>query len=185
MQSILNIKQEKNSKAKKGNFYIMLIASCSLCACASTKNVESSPKDKSNKNSASSFVNQPLHDLGFKKNKIPSALAQITDPYATPEGFDCNAIKYQLTQLDEALGPENIRESNFDDRTLGEKSGELASDAASEAVKSAATGWIPARGLVRKLTGAEKADSSMKKAVELGKIRRGYLRGLSKAKECN
>lgn len=172
------------SISKIRNMGFLFLSGFVLISCASDKAIDKKYDNKPKNKEDNSIISQPLKDIGFMKKNIPPALAQITDPYATPQGIDCNYINYQITQLDEVLGPEKVRDSNIDDRTIGEKSGAIASSAASEAVKSAATSWIPARGLVRKITGAEKADNSMKKAVELGKIRRGYLRGLAKAKNC-
>ncbi len=174
----------KLSNNKIVNLSTLLAFGLLISACSSTKAVNNIAENKE-KDDGKNIISQPLHDIGIMKKEIPPALAQITDPYATPEGIDCAYINYQITQLDEVLGPDKVRDSNIDDRSIGEKSGQIASSAASEAVKSAASSWIPARGLVRKLTGAEKADNSLKKAIELGKIRRGYLRGLANAKKCD
>ncbi len=165
-----------------------LVFSIVGCATVQNKNVAQGGKlgtqAKSGENATDEAMSQPLKDLGIIKAVVPPALAQIANPYAVPKEIDCTYVKYQLTQLDDALGPESVRPSNFDDRDPSEKNSDLAAQAATSALKSAATSWIPARSLVRKLTGAEKADQEWQKAVELGKVRRGFLWGIFYAKNC-
>lgn len=159
------------------------------CVTSSNKNVADGgklgTKSTENQSTADEVVSQPFKDLGLIKKSIPAALAQIANPYAVPKDIDCTYVKYQLTQLDEALGPESVRPSNFDDRDPSKKNSDMAAQAATSALKSAASSWIPARSIVRKLTGAEKADNEWQKAVELGKVRRGFLWGIYYAKSCD
>lgn len=158
-----------------------------LGACASTKGAQTSQNARTKTSvgsAANTIVSQPFRDLGFMKKEIPAALAQITDPYATPEGMDCPWIEYQISQLDAVLGVEQVRSSTIDDRTLAQKSDEAVAGATNDVVRSAATSIMPSRSIVRRLSGAAKSDSEYNAAVERGKIRRGYLRGLSHAKNC-
>ena len=165
------------TKLTKAAIIILCGLSClSFSSCAT--------KGDKKPNKTENLINSPLTDIGLVKKGVPSALAQITNPYAYTEGYDCEAIAYQLSQLNEVLGPEEVKGANFDDRSMAQKSGELAGAAASDAVTSAVKGIIPARGIVRKLSGAEKAEKELNKATELGKIRRGFLRGLSAGKRC-
>lgn len=180
---------------------IAAVISITLAGCATTKNatnrdsvdqkLASSDQNSANSkvnNAAKEIITQPFRDLGFMKKEIPPPLAQITDPYATPEGMDCAWISYQISQLDIVLPHEAVRAPSFDDRSDREKSADAMSkatdSAVNEAVRGAATSIVPVRGIVRKLSGAEKADSEYNAAIERGKIRRGYLRGLSFAKNC-
>ncbi len=173
----------------------------SFAGCATTKNLAANDSSTSSasansqttagsrvNSAAKEIVTQPFKDLGFMKKEVPPTLAQITDPYATPEGMDCAWISYQLSQLDIVLPHEAVRASNFDDRSQSERNNEAmakaTNSAMNEAVRGAATSIVPVRGIVRKLSGAEKADSEYNQAIERGKIRRGYLRGLSAAKNC-
>ncbi len=164
---------KENVKFPKNGVLFFVSALClALSGCAS------SGKNKDN------IMDEQLSDIGFVKKGVPPALAQITNPYAYTDGYDCAFISYQISQLNDVLGPDEMKSSNFDDRSMAQKSGEFASAAASDAVKSAAKGIIPARSLVRKLTGAEKADNELNKATNLGKIRRGFLHGLAIGKKC-
>lgn len=176
---------------------ILLLVGCATNKASSNNIVRpSSSEANSNDRSASSRVNsaaktiieQPFRDLGFMKKEIPPALAQIADPYATPEGMDCAWISYQISQLDIVLPHEAVRSASFDDRSQSEKNAEAVSKATEsamdEAVRSTANDIMPGRSIIRRLSGAEKSDSEYNKAIERGKIRRGYLRGLSFAKNC-
>ncbi len=156
------------------------MAALALTSCSSSKNAEDGTK-----NAAGKIISQPFKDLNLIKTDIPPTLAQITDPYATPEVIDCDWINYQLSELDKALGPDPIMKAREDKKTLSEQSSDLAVEATNDAINSAATGIIPARGIVRKLTGADKRDKKLNKAYEMGKIRRGYLNGLAEAKKCH
>jgi hypothetical protein len=160
-------------------FTSVMMAAFALSSCSSTKDAE-----KHSKNAAGKIISQPFRDLNLIKTDIPPALAQITDPYATPDVADCDWINYQLSELDKALGPDPIMKAREDQKTLSEQGSELAVEATNDAINSAATGIIPARGIVRKLTGAEKRDKKYNRAIEMGKIRRGYLNGLAEAKKC-
>lgn len=171
----MNAKTAFNYKVKVQKSVTLLLAGA---LCLAFSSCASSNKNKDN------IIDEPLSDIGLVKKGVPPALAQITSPYAYTEGYDCAFIAYQISQLDAVLGPDEMKSSNFDDRSMAQKSGEFASAAASDAVKSAAKGIIPARSIVRKLTGAEKADNELNKATNLGKIRRGFLHGLAIGKKC-
>ena len=185
---------------KKIILYIGIIPFFGLAACATanskiegqpanntTSEAQDAPSKRVN-SAAKEIMEQPFRDLGFMKKEIPAALAQIADPYSTPEGMDCTWISYQISQLDIVLPHEAVRSASFDDRSQSEKNAETmakATDSAmNEVVRGAATSIVPVRGIVRKLSGAEKSDSDYNAALERGKIRRGYLRGLSFAKNC-
>ena len=149
-----------------------------IAGCSSTKDAQKHSSD-----AATRIVTQPFKDLNMIKSDIPPALAQITDPYATPEVVDCHWLNYQLSELDKVLGPDPIRKAR-DERSIGEKGSDLAVEATNDAINSAATGILPARGIIRKLSGADKADKEHRNAIERGKVRRGYLTGIAEAKNC-
>jgi len=77
-----------------------------------------------------------------------------------------------------------LRRPTIDDRTTAERSGAIVSEAASDVVRSASTSIMPARNVVRRLSGATAAEREFNKALELGLIRRGYLRGLAEGRNC-
>lgn len=150
----------------------------SLPACATSSNNESAGE------AASTIASQPFRDLNLIRSEIPPALAQITDPYATSPVIECAWINYQLNELNQVLPPDEIRAASVDERTNSEKSSDAVNEATNSAVSTAASSVMPARGIVRRLSGASRNEKAYNDAVERGKIRRGYLRGLARASRC-
>lgn len=133
---------------------------------------------------ASDAAVQPLRDFGMVRRKIPAALARIGDPYAPPTGQTCEWIQYEIQQLDSALQGDVEAATGHDDRSVATKSGSMAKEGATEAVRGVGSMLVPQRGLVRMLTGASKADRLYAEAEQRGMVRRGYLRGLSDSRKC-
>lgn len=133
---------------------------------------------------ASDAAVQPLRDFGMVRRKIPAALARIGDPYAPPTGQTCEWIQYEIQQLDAALQGDVEAAAGHDDRSVATKSGSMAKEGATEAVRGVGSMLVPQRGLVRMLTGASKADRLYAEAEQRGMVRRGYLRGLADSRKC-
>jgi hypothetical protein len=95
----------------------------------------------------------------------------------------CAAIVAQVTALDEALGPDlDVQKI---EETRSKKMSKAAEKGAYGLVAGAAEGVIPFRGWVRKLTGAEKHDNLVGRAIGAGRVRRAYLKGLGESRGCN
>lgn len=133
---------------------------------------------------ASDAAVQPLRDFGIVRRKIPAALARIGDPYAPPTGQTCEWIQYEIHQLDAALQGDVEAAAGHDESSIASKSGTIAREGATEAVRGVGSMLIPQRSLVRMLTGASKADRLYAEAEQRGMVRRGYLRGLADSKKC-
>lgn len=133
---------------------------------------------------ASDAAVQPFRDFGMVRRKIPAALARIGDPYAPATGQTCEWIQYEIQQLDVALQGDVEAAAGHDDRSAATKSGSMAKEGATEAVRGVGSMLVPQRSLVRMLTGASKADRLYAEAVQRGMVRRGYLRGLADSKKC-
>ena len=133
---------------------------------------------------ASEAAVQPFRDFGIVRRKIPAALARIGDPYAPPTGQSCEWIHYEIHQLDAALQGDVEAAAGHDDSSMASKSGNIAREGATEAVRGVGAMLVPQRGLVRMLTGASKADRLYAEAEQRGMVRRGYLRGLADSKKC-
>ncbi len=128
----------------------------------------------------------PLEDLNLKRQQIPDILENaITKPYDLTGLDHCEAIAAEVSKLDTLLG------KDFDEpppppdmRTNTEKGKEFANDSAVGAVRNATRSIIPFRGLVRQMTGAEKHAKEMDTAIQAGKVRRAYLKGVGMNKNC-
>jgi len=122
-------------------------------------------------------VTEPLRDTRIKKDKIPEILQLAASaPYSRVGMRSCAQIAQEISKLDEALG----RDIDQPAKRKGE-SAEIGAAAARAAVNT----LIPGLGLVRVLTGADKAQRRAEAAVYAGAVRRGYLKGLGLSKGCN
>ncbi|MDP1737557.1 MAG: hypothetical protein Q8L23_08960 [Caulobacter sp.] len=142
-----------------------------LVGCASTGDAASGRRS----DAMSGAVSQPFRDLGMIRKPIPDALAKATaSPYATEVPPDCAAITGEIATLDAVLGPD-----------LDGVKGDQASDA-EEIIIGALRGALdlPFRGIVRRISGAEKRDRARVAAVLAGMVRRGYLKGIGLGARC-
>jgi hypothetical protein len=134
---------------------------------------------------ASEAASQPLRDIGLMKKRIPFALSRIADPYAEPSGPGCVWISYELTQLSAALGDEVAVMPGADNSTTSEKGSRMAIEAARDIIRSSGSSILPGRSVIRRLSGASNADELYRAAKERGMVRRGYLKGISDARNCS
>lgn len=126
----------------------------------------------------------PLEDLGVRKREIPDMLRMLAEnPYMPPAKYSCDEIKHEMTDLTVLLGPDvdtpKVALSAQDQ--MMEDGSNMVEDAVVGLVRSQ-TSIIPLRSIVRRLTGANSHEKQVAKAVEAGKLRRAYLRGLAHAK---
>lgn len=167
-----------------------------LSACASTKQpreVQKTPNAPSNSDlirgavtdtgkSLPSAAAAPLRDLNLIKTDIPEILLRIEYPYKIDGPVYCDQLVTEVTALDQVLG---LGQDHFKaDLTRNEKAAEAASNAAQNALSDAATGWIPYRSILRRVTGATKHERAVRAAFERGRIRRAFLKGVGGAFQC-
>ena len=124
---------------------------------------------------AGDAVTKPLEDLNLKSRKIPTALqlAQAA-PYRTDGLQECSSLQIAIQDLDRVLGPD------ADD--VADQAGVARS--ALDAGGNFLSGFIPFRGVVRTLSGANKKRADMLAAIYAGVARRSYLKGFRAAKGC-
>jgi hypothetical protein len=124
----------------------------------------------------------PLRDVGLLRPEIPDILETIRYPYDTSRlASGCQAVAYEIGQLDAVLGEENFQPGPR--RDTGDRAADAAQDAAIGAVRGAAD-VIPFRGWVRQLSGATRAERDAIAAFEIGQIRRSFLRGYGASLGC-
>lgn len=137
-------------------------------------------------------VQVPFEDLNLKRQEIPEKLQQIADnPYALPPQMLCDGIRKEIAELDVLLGPDVCTPQNPTGGAVSRK-GEYVDQGAGMAkdqavgIVSGKTNIIPFRGVVRKVTGAEKHAKALERAYQAGKLRRAFLKGMGTAigKEC-
>ncbi len=123
-------------------------------------------------------VMQPLADVNIRRREIPPELIAIRDdPYATTGIRTCNQIISEVRKMDSALG------KDFDQIAL-EGRAQKRKETAIGAAGSVITSFIPFRGVIREVSGANKADQLYREAIFAGAVRRAYLKGLGQQRRC-
>lgn len=150
---------------------LMVGLACGLAGCATTTQTSS----ERGADAVSGAVSQPFRDLSLIRKAVPEVLARAAaDPYATTTPLDCDAVAREIGELDAILGP--------DLKAGGKDKGGDAFDIVSGALGSAFD--LPFRGVVRKVSGAEKRDRDAARAVLSGMVRRGFLKGQALTAGC-
>lgn len=124
---------------------------------------------------AADAATQPLNDLNLKSTDIPRELLMIQDePYSLNGLSDCAELRREISVLEDVLGP--------DADAPAQKTGMV-----NKALKTGGSflgGFIPFRGVVREVSGANANRRKMERAIYAGVARRGFLKGYAEAKRC-
>jgi hypothetical protein len=131
-----------------------------------------SVKDK--EPNAVDVVATPVEDLGLRGTKIPPVLQlAVADPYDMNGLRTCAQISAAVSELDIVLGP---------DRDIPQDRAEKLS--AGRVAQAAVGSFIPFRGIIREVSGANKRQRAVDDAVEAGTARRSFLKGYGQARGC-
>lgn len=116
----------------------------------------------------------PTTDLNITKEEIPPVLiAAVQNPYDLGGLSKCPQIVAAVQELDAILGPD------FD---LPQEARERVSPG--RVAKWVVSSFIPFRGLIRELSGANAQERAVQAAIQAGLARRGFLKGLGTARRC-
>jgi hypothetical protein len=141
---------------------------------------EANPKSDLDKvgDSAERMATKPLKDLNLMKDEIPPEIQKILDaPYDISKLKTCAQLKDAVKRLTAVLGPDI-------DSPQATKKGQDPGEFALGAAESVVGSLIPGMGLIRKISGAEAAERRAKAAVLSGQLRRAYIKGYAKARNC-
>ncbi|MGE0044245.1 MAG: hypothetical protein AB7J28_10425 [Hyphomonadaceae bacterium] len=162
-----------------------LAASLALAGCASgdrANNDDDTRMDRTRRGIAGAAT-MPLRDVGLIRPDIPEILENLRYPYSVANlAGGCPNVQYEIGQLDAVLGSESYQPAGQRSRT------DQGLDAASNATVNAAEGLagdvVPFRGWVRRLSGAQRAERRYAQAIEMGQMRRAFLRGYGSSLGC-
>jgi hypothetical protein len=150
----------------------ILLAAALTATSAQAQNGE---RQHSVAGTAADAATQPLEDFNLKSRKIPAVLIAAQDaPYETASLDGCAALQTEIFALDGVLGPDADAEADKPGLMRGalQTGGDLLSS------------FIPFRGVVRSLSGANRKRAEMAAAVYAGIARRSYLKGYAAAQKC-
>jgi hypothetical protein len=124
--------------------------------------------------SAMDVAKTPVTDLNIDKQEIPEILlAAQGQPYHLGGLSKCRRLMDEVTALDEVLGP---------DIDLPEEQRSRISPG--RMAKTVVGSFIPFRGLIREVSGANEHDRKVRVAVQAGMVRRAFLKGVGQSKNC-
>lgn len=130
-------------------------------------------------------VTAPLEDFNLRRDEVPTVLLQAeANPYDLRNLTHCATIGAEISRLDEALGPDNDEPPAPDSPYLSERAADAASGAALAAIRDAATDFIPGRSWIRHLSGAEQHSRDVQAAIQAGRMRRAFLKGVGMQQNC-
>ncbi|MCB2079958.1 MAG: hypothetical protein KDE55_19965 [Novosphingobium sp.] len=148
-----------------------------LCAAASASPALARDQDKpitQREPDAVDVATTPATDLNLRKEEIPQLLIDAqSNPYGLSGLSRCGALVAEVEKFDQVLGP---------DLDLPQQERNPVS--AGRVAKSVVGSFIPFRGIVREISGANDQDRKVKAAIEAGLTRRGFLKGVGQTKGC-
>lgn len=117
----------------------------------------------------------PMTDLNLRKDKIPQVLMDAQSrPYDLAGLKKCVALENAVEQLNAVLGG---------DIDLPQEQRNRIS--AGRVAKSVVGSFIPFRGIIREVSGANEQERRIQAAIEAGIARRSYLKGVGQVRGCN
>ncbi len=116
----------------------------------------------------------PLSDLNLRKGEIPPLLlAAQDDPYTLAGMARCPQIAAAVGELDAILG---------DDIDVAQAKKQSMS--AGRVAQSVAGSFIPFRGVIREISGANSQERKVQAAIYAGTARRAFLKGIGQQRGC-
>lgn len=127
----------------------------------------------------------PMDILNLRPEVIPTVLLQArANPYDMRNMSRCSTIGAEIARLDEALGPDMDELPPVDGRYMSERAADAAAQAALGAVRDTTTDFIPGRSWIRRLSGAAQHEREVQAAIQAGRIRRAFLKGMGMQRNC-
>ncbi len=121
----------------------------------------------------------PLSDINLRKKDIPVVLEMaMIKPYDLTGIKSCKGLTTAIVDLNGALGDDI-------DVATGEKSDmEKAGNGAGAIAKTVIGSFIPFRGIIREVSGANAQERLWDRALYAGTARRAFLKGMGEQRGC-
>jgi len=120
----------------------------------------------------------PLSDVNLRKKEVPPVLqAALANPYDLTGIKSCAGYVTAIESLNAALGDDiDVAYEKSNDEKMVNSAGVIA--------KSVIGSFIPFRGIVRELSGANAQQRAWERALYAGSARRAFLKGMGESKGC-
>jgi len=159
------------------------VLSMSLSACMATRSAGDGVQTV--REGFAEAATAPLEDLNLRRDAIPTVLLQARSaPYDMRNLERCPAIAAEVRRLDDALGPDLDEPPRQDGTYASEAAAEAAANATLAAIRDTTTDFIPLRSWVRRLSGAEQHSQQVQSAIQAGRQRRAFLKGMGMQRNC-
>ena len=123
---------------------------------------------------AGDVATTPMTDLNLRKGEIPAILTAATEqPYTLVGLTNCQHLAAAIGELDAVLGDDLDTPKEGERRTTP---GRLA--------QSVVGSFIPFRGIIREVSGANSKQRELQNAIQAGVARRSFLKGYGQARGC-
>ncbi len=130
-------------------------------------------------------VTAPLDDFNLRRQLIPTVLLQAeANPYDLRNLNQRSTIGAEVARLDEALGPDTDEPPRQDGSYRSEQAADAAARAALDAIRGTTTDFIPGRSWIRRLSGADQHSRHVQSAIQSGRMRRAFLKGIGMQRNC-
>ncbi len=150
------------------------MASPSIAAKDPAKNAEPDKPMNDRDVSASDVATTPLSDLNLRKGEIPALLITAQDkPYDLTGISRCPQFAAAIGELDAVLGEDIDVAVAKNNRT-----------SAGKVAQSVVGAFIPFRGVIREVSGANAQDRKVQTAIYAGSVRRAFLKGVGQQRGC-
>ena len=155
---------------------VTTLVAVALCGCSAATQV---------RDGVGAAVTAPLTDFNLRREFIPTVLLQAEgNPYDTRNLNQCTTIAAEVIRLNDALGPDTDEPPHDDGTLMSERAQDAAARAALDAIRNSVTDFIPGRNWIRQLSGAEQHSRHVQSAIQAGRSRRAYLKGLGMQRNC-
>jgi len=123
---------------------------------------------------AGDVATTPLSDLNIKKQGIPQVLLDAEEaPYSLTGVNSCPRLASAVRGLDAILGED-----------IDVQAAHGAHPTAGSVAKSVVSSFIPFRGVIRELSGANAQEKKVQAAIYAGSARRAFLKGVGLSRGC-
>ncbi len=116
----------------------------------------------------------PMTDLNLSRTEVPALLAEAEQrPYSLQGLTDCAKLARAVKEFDTVLGPD-----------LDLPQAERARLSGGRIAQWAVGRFIPFRGLIREISGANRQQREVEAAIQAGLMRRAFLKGVGVERGC-